>query len=324
LKTPQFWHKRTIISYLLLPFSLLYILGHLFNYWRKIPTKINKPIVCIGNLVSGGAGKTPTAIAIGRILSILNIDFAYLTAGYGGKIKNFELVNKDKHNSKEVGDEPLLLSEISSTFVAKNRLLGAKKIARFPDKKLILMDDGLQNPNIIKDFSILVIDGNYGFGNGFLMPAGALREPIKMGIDRADLIIIIDQDRLEIAKRFCSYKKVLKAKTVVINQDKFFGKNLIAFCGIGRPEKFFASLKNSNINIISRISYSDHHQYKFYEIEKMLKLAKQNNAKLVTTKKDWVRLEQKYQQQIDYLEIKIEFEDESFIKEKLLELINEN
>ncbi len=322
MKTPKFWHKKNPLAYLFLPLSILYLFGHFLNFFRKIPTKVNKPVICIGNLVAGGAGKTPVAIAIGEILKEMNIDFAYLSGGHGGEIRDFILVNEKEYNSKDVGDEPLLLSEIASTFISRNRLSGAKKIAAMPAKKLIIMDDGLQNPTIIKDFSILVIDGNYGIGNGFMMPAGPLREPVQIGIKKADLVIIIGDDKVKIAKSFCIGKKVIKAKIKAVNSDKFHKKSVIAFCGIGRPEKFFDSLKQNEINIITKFSYADHHQYKEREIKKMISLAKKSKVKLITTKKDWIRLEPMYQRQIDYLDIKIEFENVSYLKEKLIKLVN--
>jgi len=349
LKSPQFWHKKTTISYLLLPLSAFYLLGHFINCLikslKKTTIKSNQPIICIGNLIAGGAGKTPVAIAIGQILQELKIDFAYLSSGYGGKIANCTLVDKAKHSAKDVGDEPLLLAEIAATFISKNKQIGVNEIANFEfstqgrkltknkkivtksttkttNKQLIIMDDGLQNPSITKDFSILIIDGNYCVGNGFLIPAGPLREPIWMGIKKADLVIIIGEDKGRIAKKFCqkfcANKKIIKAQIKPINFQKFINKPAIAFCGIGRPEKFFDSLTQSKINIIAKFSYSDHHQYREKEIQKMIDLAREKNAILITTKKDWVRLDKIYQEQIEFLDIKIEFKNEKYLREKLI------
>lgn len=321
MKTPQFWHKRTLISYLLLPLSAVYLIGHYLNILRKESYKINKPVICIGNLVAGGAGKTPVAIALGKILKELNIDFAYLSSGYGGKIRNFTLVKPELHLSSDVGDEPLILSETSSTFISENRVIGARRIELMPEKKLIVLDDGLQNPSIKKDLPILVVDGNYGFGNGFIIPAGALREPICMGAKKADLIVIIGEDKHDISTKF-SDKKIIKAKMNFVNYDQFIGQKVVAFCGIGRPEKFFDNLEKNNIHILEKHSFADHYQYLREEIENMLKIAKKNNAKLITTKKDWIRLAPEYQKQISYLDIAIEFEDKNVLKEEILQLIN--
>ena len=279
-------------------------------------------------MIAGGAGKTPIAIAIGKILQELKIDFVYLSSGYGGKITDCTLVNQTQHNAKDVGDEPLLLTEIAPTFIAKNKQIAIDKIANFEfspsrrklAKKLIIMDDGLQNPSIAKDFTILIIDGNYGFGNNFFIPAGPLREPIITGIKKADLIVMIGEDKQQIAKKFCTGKKIIKAQIKPLDLQKFVKKPVIAFCGIGRPEKFFDSLQTSKINVITKFSYADHHQYQKKEIEKMIDLAKQKNALLVTTKKDWVRLDKAYQEKIEFLDIKIELQNGKYLREKLIKL----
>jgi tetraacyldisaccharide 4'-kinase len=322
LKTPQFWNKINFISCLLLPISWLYLLGHFLNCLRKTPTKINKPIICIGNLVAGGAGKTPVAIEIGKILQELNIGFSYLSAGYGAQIQDFTLVDKSKHNSKDVGDEPILLSDVAPTFISKDRVIAATLIAKKPEIKLIIMDDGLQNPSIIKDLSILIIDGYYGFGNDLIIPAGPLREPIKFGMKKADLVVIIGEDRHQIAETFCANKIIIRAKIVPVGCESFDKKSAIAFCGIGRPEKFFISLQESGVNIITKFSYADHHQYQEREIRKMINLAKQNNVSLITTKKDWIRFDEVYQRQIKYMDIKVEFENIDVLRDKLIELAN--
>jgi len=311
-----------------LPISWLYLLGHFFNCLRKTPTKINKPIICIGNLVAGGAGKTPVAIEIGKILQELNIGFAYLSTGYGAQIQDFTLVDKSKHNAKDVGDEPILLSNVAPTFISKDRVIAATSIAKKPEIKLIIMDDGLQNPSIIKDLSILIIDGEYGFGNSLIIPAGPLREPIKVGMKKADLVVIIGEDRHQIVETFCANKIIVRAKIVPIGIsnsgcENFNKKSAIAFCGIGRPEKFFISLQESGVNIIAKFSYADHHQYQEREIIKMINLAKKNNTSLVTTKKDWVRLNKVYQEQIEYLDIKVEFENVDVLRDKLIKLSND-
>jgi tetraacyldisaccharide 4'-kinase len=329
LKTPKFWQKKTTISYLLLPLSMIYLCGHIINcfikttkrFFAKKSDDIYNPIICIGNLVAGGAGKTPVAIAIGKILQELKIDFVYLSSGYGRRITGCKLVNPEKHDAKDVGDEPLLLAEIASTFVSSDKQVGANVIrCQGPEKKLIIMDDGLQNPSIAKDFVILIIDGNYGFGNGFLIPAGPLREPIDTGIKKADLVIIIGEDRWQIAKKFCSNKKIIMAEIRPSNPSKFTKQSVVAFCGIGRPEKFFDSLERNNINIVARFFYSDHHQYHQKELEKMINLAKQKNVILITTKKDWVRLDKSYQDKIEFFDIEIEFESDQYLRKKLIKL----
>lgn len=325
MKTPQFWQKKNLISYLLLPLTWIYILAsHLRNFFIS-PTKINKPIICIGNFTAGGAGKTPIALAIGKMLKEMKVDFAYL--GHGFKAKNDDLivVNKDLNNAAEVGDEALLLSEISDVFIAKNRVIAAKKIEEIPEKKLIIMDDGLQNPSLKKDLKILVIDGEYGFGNNMILPAGPLRIKPSRAIKNIDLVIIIGEDRFNLAQKFKD-KKVILAKIIVTNQKQIVGKNFIAFCGIGRPEKFFNSLKKSGYNLIKEISFPDHYPYNKKDLEELLALSKRDKTVLITTKKDFVKFDKKYKKQIQFLDIEVEFkmEDQQYIADKLQKIINEN
>lgn len=321
MRAPQFWHKKNIITYCLLPFSGLYLLVYYFKSKLTNPQKINCPIICVGNLVAGGAGKTPIAIEIGKMLKEANIDFSYLSSGYGGEIKDLTKVDQSLHSAGQVGDEPLLLSEISTAFISKNRLFGAQQIAALPNKKLIIMDDGLQNFSIKKDFSIVVIDGKYGFGNGLVIPAGPLRETINMGLKKADLIIIVGEDKFLIGQKYAQATTIVSAQIKVINGQKFANQPVLAFCGIGRPDKFFDSLKENNIQIIAKYSYPDHYQYRDSEIKSMIDEAEKNNAIILTTKKDWIRLSQNFREQIAYLDIAIEFADKNFIKQKLLSLV---
>ena len=321
MKTPKFWKEKNFISYSLLPLSYLYsAIKYIRNLFIKTQ-KINKPVICIGNIIAGGAGKTPIAIELGRLLNEKDISFAYLSRGYGGNIEDFTLVRNKDHKFHQVGDEPLLLSQISTTFISKNRLFGAAQIAKMPDKKLIIMDDGLQNAALEKDLSILVIDGGYGFGNGLLMPSGPLREDIDSGVAKADIVVIIGKDQFDVAQ-LCKGKKVIFANIKTTNSDIFIDKKVIAFCGIGRPKKFFDSLEESNCKIIKTISYSDHYQYKDSDLDNMILLAQKEEALLVTTKKDWVRLKPQYKTQIDYLDIKIEFDDELYLLQRVMDCIS--
>lgn len=320
MKAPQFWHKKSLISFLLLPVSWLYGIAMVGRYLLVTSKRIDKPIICIGNLIAGGAGKTPVAIEIGRILKELEVDFAYLSYGYGRKSDKFLQVFSGETSVNEAGDEPILLSEVQDTFVTSNRISGAETIAQMETKQLIILDDGFQNPFLFKDLQILVVDAGYGFGNEFLMPAGPLREPVFFGSKRADLVVIIGEDKTNIARYF-SDKSIIYGKIIPINSESFIGKNVIAFCGIGRPRKFFDSLKNTGAKIIKKIQYADHYLYSNRDLKGLIALAKNNNAKLVTTKKDWVRIEPDYQSEIEFLDIKIEFDNPDLIKEMMLTLL---
>ncbi len=319
MKTPNFWQKITIISILFYPLAIIYqILGILRNFFIK-KHKINKPILCIGNLTAGGAGKTPTAIALGKILQEMKIDFAFLAHGYKSEVKNFTLIDKENQKNIWFGDEAILLSEVNDTFIAKSRVFAAKQIAKMPEKQLIIMDDGLQNKSIIKDCSILVIDGAYGFGNNMIIPSGPLRQNIKTAIKNINLIIIIGEDKFNYSKRIQNVK-IINSKIELIKNKKLEDKNIIAFCGIGRPNKFFDIIKNNNYNLIEQFSFSDHYFYKDKDLEKLINLAQEKKAILVTTKKDFVRIKKKYQNKIEYLDIKMTFHDTDikYIKNNIL------
>lgn len=320
MRTPKLWKSKNIFSIFLFPVSLIY------GFFRKIHKTFSKEykskklnIVCIGNLTAGGNGKTPVAIKIGEIFKQNGKNFAYLSKGYKGKINDFVKVDSRKHTYLDVGDEPLLLSKITDTFVCKNRKKAIQILENKYNYDFIIMDDGFQNPTIYKNKNIIVVDGEYGIGNGFLLPAGPLRENLKDAIKRIDFVIIIGNDKQNLEEYFLKnnikvFKASIKEKIKNINNNQKY----IAFSGIGRPEKFFNSLKKVGCNVIKEISFEDHHIYTNNEIEKILLTAKKENAKVITTSKDWIKLAKNYQNQIDVLEIEIDLLDKNnFLKEIL-------
>ena len=320
MRTPKLWKSKNIFSIFLFPLSLIY------GFFSKIHKTFSKEykskklnIVCIGNLTAGGNGKTPVAIKIGEIFKQNGKNFAYLSKGYKGKINDFVKVDSKKHTYLDVGDEPLLLSKIVDTFVCKNRKKAIQILENKYNYDFIIMDDGFQNPTIYKNKNIIIVDGEYGIGNGFLLPAGPLRENLKDAIKRIDFVIIIGNDRQNLEEYFLKnnikvFKANIKEKIENINNNQKY----IAFSGIGRPEKFFNSLKKVDCNLIKKISFEDHHIYTNNEIEKILLTAKKENAKVITTSKDWIKLSSDYRNQIDVLEIEIDLLDKNnFLKEIL-------
>lgn len=324
MHTPGFWQTINIISILLWPLSLIYRFAALIRRLLIKPKKINTAIICIGNITAGGSGKTPICLAIGKILQEAKIDFAYLGHSYKAELTETTLVNK-KHNASQVGDEALLLNQIAPTFIGKNRSIAAQEISQQHKKQAIIMDDGLQNPSIIKDFAILVIDGEYGFGNNLIIPAGPLREKLNERLAEIKLIIITGKNKIDYNKKFPD-KKVIFTQHQLIEKKGLKNKNLIAFCGIGRPVKFFNILKENGYNLQDQISFPDHHQYQDHEIEKLIDLGKKTNCSLVTTKKDFVRLKKKYHKNIQFFDIEVKFnqKDQNYLKNTLKKLIDEN
>ncbi|MBM5783015.1 MAG: tetraacyldisaccharide 4'-kinase [Pelagibacterales bacterium] len=327
IKTPKFWAKRNYISFVLLPFSILYYLVLKIRNLTIKPCKISKPVICIGNFIAGGAGKTPVAMAIGKLLQQIisesekpNYKFAYLSSGYKGKSLAFEEVDRRIHTSKEVGDEPLLLSEISKTFVAKNRLFGAKKIDLIEELKTIILDDGMQNNSLKKDLTIAVVDGNIGFGNGFMIPAGPMRQDFETDYKKVDFVVVVGKPKEDLLQKFVN-KKVVFAELIANNLESFADMKVIAFCGLAYPDKFFSFLEKQSVNVVQKISFPDHYDYKNSDLLELIKIAESKNAKLITTKKDWIKFSQDFKERISYLDVELKFIDEGFVSQELKRII---
>ena len=314
MKTPQFWASNNIISYILIPLSWLYLLATKIDSLFTRKTKINKTVICIGNLIAGGSGKTPTAIAIGKIIkNLINKKFVYLTRGYKGEKQEFSSVNQAIEQLNKVSDEAILLNEVAKTFIASNRAFGAKQIEQMKEIEAIILDDGLQNNNLFKDIKIIVIDGFVAFGNCKLIPAGPLRQNIKSGLAIADLIIIINEindENLNLIKKYYQ-GKIIFAKTISKNLNQFnLDNKYLAFCGLAYPNKFFNFLTKQNLTLIEKINFADHHHYSNEELKKLTIKAKEYNCELITTKKDWVKFPTSYKKIINYLDIEVEFTDQ--------------
>ena len=190
MRTPSFWYKKSLLSILLTPFAWLYN-GLTFIRCKLItPQKADVPIICIGNIVSGGAGKTPVALALGARLRSLGREVHFITRGYFGRLTGPIRVNPKKHTAYDVGDEPILLAQCAPTWVSHDRVAGAAE-AKLAGADIIILDDGFQNPKLAKDLSFVVIDVAQGFGNGRVHPAGPLREPPNRALDRANAVIFI-------------------------------------------------------------------------------------------------------------------------------------
>lgn len=316
MKTPNFWNKKNLISFLLLPISYIYGLLRFMHVKLSNEYKGNLKIICIGNITAGGNGKTPVALEIGKIFKDNNINFAYLSKGYKGSIEKFTKIELTKHTAKEVGDEPLLLASFCDTFICKNRKEAIIELSNNYEYKYIIMDDGFQNPTIFKNKNIIVIDGKYGIGNGRLLPSGPLREGFDNAIKRSDIIIFIGEDSQKLSDRIKN-KDIIKTNIKEIKNDNTDGK-FIAFCGLGRPQKFFDSLQKNGYDVIKKIIFEDHYFYKKIDLDKILLIAKKNGAKIITTEKDFVKIPNQYRKNIEVLKIKIEFEDINKLKRLLL------
>ncbi len=317
MKTPTHWKNKNILSLLLYPMGKLYLLASYLNIKTKTPKSVEKKVICIGNVTAGGSGKTPTSISIAHMLKKMGYNPFFVSRGYGGKLHGV-LVNNKIHTPQEVGDEPLLLSYEAPIVVNPNRFEAAKKAIE-NGADIIIMDDGFQNQSLKKDISFLVFDGEFGCGNGFGIPAGPMRESLSEGLKRAQAIIILGEDKVGLSKQITN-KPIFKGKVVPKIPDNT-DKKVIAFAGIGRPEKFYNSLKECGFEIIETIDFPDHHQYQEKELLDLILKAKKSDAKLYTTSKDFVKIPQNLQKNFNTLEIEIKWENqkdiEGFLKQKI-------
>lgn len=314
MKTPDYWQSNSTISKVLAPAGYLYGLATKLRLKLKTPKKTSVPVICVGNITAGGTGKTPVSISVAKMLATDMYHPIFVTRGYGGKLQNV-LVNNKKHSAQDVGDEPLILSEQAPVVVNADRYAGAE-LAVKEGADVVIMDDGFQNPGLAKDLSFLVFDGDYGIGNGKIIPAGPLRETYEDGIKRADAIIILGKDKHHLAERtklpvFFGHTET--AQTAVNND------NILAFAGIGHPQKFYHTLSRQGFNVVKTIDFPDHHDYTKDEIEKILQTAKQLNAEVYTTSKDFVKIPAHYHKSINVLEIAVVWDH----PEKLLQFIKQ-
>ncbi len=322
LKAPRFWYKKndTYLSNTLYPLSLLFRFGTKLRniVSRKVSSEL--PVICIGNIVVGGAGKTPVAIKLGSILKKNGYNPHFVSKGYGGIESNNTLI-KEWHSAKSVGDESLLLSEIAPTWIGANRNKSFD-LAKENGADCIIMDDGFQNPTLQKDFSIIVVNGEQGFGNKRVIPSGPLRESISRGISRANLIIVIGEIAKDVKKKISSTVPLIHANFKISRDNKIYkNQKVTAFAGIAYPEKFYNSLKDQGAILEKKIDYPDHHIFDENDMLNLAEIANITKSILVTTKKDFVRIPKLYRSLVSTLDGEIEFEDEKLLIEILGNII---
>jgi tetraacyldisaccharide 4'-kinase len=315
-QAPGFWQTRGPASTLLAPLGWAWAWGSgLRGAWTK-PYHAKIPVICVGNVVVGGAGKTPVALSLGERIAGAH----FLSRGYGGEEEGPVQVNPRKHTADQVGDEPLLLAEVAPCWVAKDRVAGVKA-AISGDATCVIMDDGYQNPTLAKTVSLLVVDGHTGFGNGRCMPAGPLREPVERALARASAVVILGEDRAGVGARVRG-RPILRA---VLEPEAeacvLAGRPVVAFAGIGRPEKFFHTLDRLQAKVVQAYSFPDHYAYQAAEIAELVALAETNGAALITTTKDIVRVPPHLRDSIGVLRMVVTWEDEDALTALLPEAV---
>lgn len=296
LEPPAFWgRKDALLGKLLGPAGSLYGAMAERRFARATPYRSKLPVVCIGNLTVGGGGKTPTAIWLAGALQACGERPAFLSRGYGGKLAGPVQV-ADAHTATDIGDEALLLANTAPAFIAHDRAAGAQTIEG-TDASLILMDDGFQNPDLAKNFCLIVADADVGVGNGRTLPAGPLRAPLDAQIGRADALLVIGTENgaSELASRFERKDKPIFSGRLQPAEDTRWLSVLpaIGFAGIARPEKFFNTLRSAGGRVEETVPFPDHHPFSEDDAAKLLARAAESRRMLVTTEKDWVRLPDK-------------------------------
>jgi tetraacyldisaccharide 4'-kinase len=293
---PRWWYgsARPGLATLLQPAATVYGRVAESRYRRARSYRSRLPVICVGNLVAGGTGKTPLALWIARHLQDKGYTPTFLSRGYGGRLTGPYRVNPAFDTAREAGDEPLLLAQTAPAFIARDRAAGARMIEK-TDATHIIMDDGLQNPGLAKDLSLAMIDGARWIGNGRVIPAGPLRAPLEFQAGLVDALVIggpgtSEQTLPGSLGRHFSCPVLWAQRQIDGSTDDLCSLPWIAFAGIGRPEGFFEMLEADGAKIAARMPYEDHHPFSQGDAKRLLALAETHHAGLITTEKDWVRL----------------------------------
>src|SRR6266849_1908625 len=268
MREPSFWWREpaagALVPILLAPLAAAYGAVAAARLVRP-GNSAGVPVLCVGNLTVGGAGKTPTALALARMLAAAGRRPIFLSRGYGGTLAGPVEVDPARHRAADVGDEPLLLARTAPTIVARDRVRGAG-MAVAAGADVIVMDDGFQNPSLAKDFSVLVVDARRGIGNGRVIPAGPLRAPLDAQLSRAHALVVVGTSSRAAAVAAAARARDIPVLQARLRPDAAFivglgGARVLAFAGIGDPEKFFLTLADAGVALAARRSFSDHHRY---------------------------------------------------------------
>ncbi|MEL7515593.1 MAG: tetraacyldisaccharide 4'-kinase [Pseudomonadota bacterium] len=320
MRAPKFWHTPPDAldwrAWLLQPLGSLYAAATARRLRAGLREKLPVPIICVGNINAGGTGKTPSVIAIAERLRVLYHTPHIVSRGYGGSEPGPVHVDPAKHKAHQVGDEPLLLSAFADVWVAKDRSAGAKA-AIDAGASVVVLDDGFQNPALAYDLSIVVVDAEIGFGNGLCLPAGPLREPAATGLARADLVLAIGEGEVD----FPIDLPIVSAMLAPLQTGMDWGgARLLAFAGIGRPEKFFETLRRLGADVVRAEPLADHQSLSPALLSRLEADARAERAQLVTTEKDAVRLPQSFRSRVITLPVRLSFEDDTALMEALRSL----
>lgn len=317
MQPPAFWsrdrQRPALLSRLLAPLAWIWAAVGRRRLARGIPERLSVPVICVGNLTLGGAGKTPTVIALVEDLSGRGHAVHVVSRGHGGRLAGPVRVDDTLHRAEDVGDEPLLIAPFAPVWIGRDRA-AAGRAAAAAGAEIVVMDDGFQNPSLHKSLSIIVVDAGVGFGNGRVVPSGPLREPIGAGLARADMVLAIgapaERARFREAWPEAAALPLLEAELAPLQTGMDWdGLRAFAFAGIGRPEKFFATLRTLGVDLAATRAFDDHAVYDARILSRLEADARIANAQLVTTEKDAARLPTEFRRKVIVLPVRLRLED---------------
>ncbi|MES2984474.1 MAG: tetraacyldisaccharide 4'-kinase [Pseudomonadota bacterium] len=313
MKTPHFWKTDSLLSRLLAPAALAYRFGAWCDRRTTMPEHASLKVLSIGNVTAGGAGKTPTALALAPMLYDIGAIPHVLTRGYKAQAHLTAHRVTDADDWRSVGDEALLLARVGPTWVGRDRIASARAATK-AGATLLICDDALQHHRLHKDISLLVIDGPFGIGNGRMLPAGPLREPLVAALSRCHAVIIIGDDTQRLAAEISL--PVFRAALQPVADTSFLHANRwVAFAGIGRPEKFFTTLRTLGAPLAATHAFPDHHAYDGADFAMLAASAQAHGARLITTEKDAVKLPPALRDTVSVLPVELVFEDRRAVEQ---------
>ncbi|NKB45249.1 MAG: tetraacyldisaccharide 4'-kinase [Alphaproteobacteria bacterium] len=322
MRTPDFWKSEGPLVKALAPLGKLYGAITAWRLKHAAAEQISVPVISVGNLTVGGTGKTPVVRDLVKRLKDNRHRPAVVLRGYGGHIKGPLRVDTETHTALDVGDEALLHARDGATWVARKRADGAKA-AIADGATVIVLDDAHQHTSLKKDYALLVVDGAVGFGNHHILPAGPLREDVRAGLGRADAIIILGKDETDLADRLPDFLALapgaLEAEAESVH---LHGRKVVAFAGLGRPQKFFDTLADLGAVVVAAHPFDDHHLYKPADIQLILDEAFGLDALPVTTEKDAMRLAPDHRQQVNVLRVAVRYKNPAIIETLLQDVLS--